>query len=119
MKVRFLNYGGIITDIIVPDRAGNMENVVLAYKDLGDYENNPNYFGALIGRVSGRIEGASFEIDGTPYTLEENDGDNHLHGGSQGFHQIIWKQSLLKQTNMLALLCLIQAQMGIVATQVS
>jgi len=91
MKVRFLNYGGIITDIIVPDRAGNMENVVLAYKDLGDYENNPNYFGALIGRVSGRIEGASFEIDGTPYTLEENDGDNHLHGGSQGFHQIIWR----------------------------
>src|SRR5699024_10373225 len=91
MKVRFLNYGGIITDIIVPDRAGNMENVVLAYKDLGDYENNPNYFGALIGRVSGRIEGASFEIDGTPYTLEENDGDNHLHGGTRGFHQIIWQ----------------------------
>src|SRR5690625_3077914 len=90
MKVSFLNFGGIITEILVPDKNGTFENVVVGYKDYADYEDNSNFFGAITGRVAGRIEGASFTIDGENYSLEANDGDNHLHGGTYGFHQILW-----------------------------
>lgn len=90
MVVNVLNYGGIITKIMVPDQSGNLENVVIGYKNYQNYEQNPNYFGALIGRVAGRIADASFVLDGKTYRLETNDGRNHLHGGSRGFHQVIW-----------------------------
>lgn len=90
MSVSMLNLGGIITKICVPDREGKVENVVLGYKDYAHYQDNPNSFGALIGRVAGRIQNASFEINGKHYYLEANDGDNHLHGGSNGFHHVIW-----------------------------
>src|SRR5690625_2031384 len=91
MKVSFLNYGGIITKIIVPDKDGKMENVVLAYRNYKDYEKNSAYFGAIIGRVAGRIENAVFEISGDKYKLKANDGKHHLHGGDHGFHHVVCK----------------------------
>lgn len=91
MSVSVLDYGGIITKIIVPDRNGNRENVVLGYKNYQDYNQNSNYFGALIGRVGGRIQGASFELGNKTYNLAANNGNNHLHGGPEGFHQVIWE----------------------------
>lgn len=90
MSVSILNFGGIITEINVPSRNNIIENIVLGYKDYADYEDNPNFFGAIIGRVAGRIEGASFTLDGNTHVLEKNNGANHLHGGSEGFHQVIW-----------------------------
>jgi aldose 1-epimerase len=90
MSVSVLDFGGIITKIMVPDRNGNMENVVVGYKDYSEYLQNPNYFGAIIGRVAGRIQGASFELNGQTYHLAANNGENHLHGGPEGYHQIIW-----------------------------
>lgn len=93
ISVSALDFGGIITKIMAPDKNGKLENIVLGYKDYQDYESNPHYFGAIIGRVAGRIKGASFELDGRTYNLEANNGENHLHGGSGGFHQIIWKVS--------------------------
>ncbi|BCB02520.1 aldose epimerase family protein [Bacillus sp. KH172YL63] len=91
MSVSLLNYGGIITKWMVPDREGKVENIVLGYKDIQDYRNDPAFLGAVIGPVAGRIQGASFEIEGTPYHLEANDGVNHLHGGSNGFHKVLWQ----------------------------
>ena len=93
MSVSVLDFGGIITKVMVPDRDGNIENVVLGYGNYQDYQSNPNYFGALIGRVAGRIQGASFKLNDSEYTLAANNGDNHLHGGPGGFHQIIWEVS--------------------------
>lgn len=93
ISVSVLDFGGIITKIMVPDKNGELENVVLGYKDYQEYESNPNYFGAIIGRVAGRIKGASFSLDGQTYNLEANNGENHLHGGSRGFHQINWNVS--------------------------
>ncbi|MDX8344529.1 aldose epimerase family protein [Rossellomorea sp. YZS02] len=90
MAVSLLNYGGIITRVKVPDRDGTVENVIIGYKQVEEYETNPNFFGALIGPVAGRIQGAAFELDENVYRLEANDGDNHLHGGSNGFHQVLW-----------------------------
>jgi len=90
MSVSILDFGGIITAIRVPDYKGKTENVVLGYKNYADYEQNPNFFGALIGPVAGRIQDASFELDGKRYPLDANEGDHHLHGGIAGFYQVIW-----------------------------
>ncbi|MFZ7943370.1 aldose epimerase family protein [Neobacillus sp. 19] len=91
MTVSFLNYGCVITEIIVPDRHGNFENVVLGFDELEDYLELSPYFGAVVGRVAGRIKGAGFELDGKEYLLAENEHPNHLHGGRKGFSSVIWQ----------------------------
>ncbi|MEW9674765.1 aldose epimerase family protein [Lentibacillus sp. L22] len=90
MSVKILNYGGIITEMKVPDKDDKPENVVLGYKDVANYKDNPNFFGAIIGRVAGRIEHASFSLGGQTYQLEKNEAPHHLHGGSHGFHSVTW-----------------------------
>jgi aldose 1-epimerase len=84
MTVRFLDYGGTITAVEVPDRNGRIANVVLGYGSGADYvaKNTKNDFGATIGRYAGRIAGAAFTIDGRAYRLVPNDGPNALHGGN-------------------------------------
>lgn len=99
MCVSFLNYGGIITKIMSPDREGKLENVVLGYQHYSDYEQNPNYFGAIIGRVAGRISNASFHLNGKKYHLDANEEPHHLHGGANGFHQHIWEASPFQTEN--------------------
>lgn len=103
MTVSVLDFGGIITKILVPDRNGNIENVVLGYKEYKDYEENPNYFGAIIGPVAGRIKAASFELDNKKFNLAANDGHNHLHGGPDGFHQVIWEVSTFETEDTVGL----------------
>ncbi|MGP4105843.1 aldose epimerase family protein [Virgibacillus sp. L01] len=91
MEVSFLNYGGAITEIRTPDRNGKVENVVLGYKDYRNYIANPTFFGAIIGRVAGRIKDATFNVDNQSFSLTANDGENHLHGGATAFHQSVWE----------------------------
>lgn len=91
MSVNLLNYGATITKIITPDRECNLENIVLTYKDYNMYKENPFYLGSVIGSVAGRIANAQFEIDGKTYNVEKNDGENHLHGGSNGLHKQLWQ----------------------------
>lgn len=90
MEVGILNYGGIITKILVPDREGKFENVVLNFDDIKDYKENRPYFGAIIGRVAGRISDAKFNIGNKEYSLYKNDGNNNIHGGNNGFNKKIW-----------------------------
>lgn len=91
VEISCLNLGCVITKIFTPDRQGTVENIVLGFNTLEEYLNNPPYFGALVGRVAGRIKGAEFELEGKTYQLENNDGDNHLHGGKKGFNKVVWK----------------------------
>ncbi|SFM19321.1 aldose 1-epimerase [Gracilibacillus orientalis] len=91
MAISILDFGGIITKILAPDRDGKLENVVVGFKNYESYLENPGFFGALVGRVAGRIENAQFEVDDKTYTLPKNEGTHHLHGGSPGFHNSIWK----------------------------
>ncbi|MFD1848592.1 aldose epimerase family protein [Oceanobacillus bengalensis] len=91
MTVSLLNYGGIITEILVPDKDGKTENVVLAYKNLEQYLTNPGYLGAIVGRVAGRIPGAAFELNGKTYQLESNEDEHCLHGGANGFNHALWE----------------------------
>ncbi len=90
MKVSCINLGCIITDIIAPDKMGNLENVVLGFNDLESYIKDSPYFGAICGRVAGRISNSAFELDGRIYTLPKNDNMNHLHGGPDAFDKKIW-----------------------------
>ncbi|MDR8393134.1 galactose mutarotase [Aliifodinibius sp. S!AR15-10] len=89
-EVDIINYGGIVTAIRVPDADGNVENVVLGFDSLDKYLSGHPYFGALIGRYGNRIAGGEFTLDGTTYELATNDGNNHLHGGEQGFDKRLW-----------------------------
>lgn len=95
MEMEVTGYGGIIVSLRVPGQDGSVEDVALGFDTLAAYTSdeyqsvNP-HFGALIGRYGNRIEGASFSIDGETYELAANDGSNHLHGGEQGFGQVLW-----------------------------
>jgi len=90
MEAKIITLGGIITSLRVPDRKGNFDDVVLGCKDLADYQTKSPYFGALIGRYGNRIGKATFNLDGTTYTLALNDGPNSLHGGVKGFDKKVW-----------------------------
>ena len=97
MSVTCLNYGCVITKIMVPDRFGTTENVVLGFEEFEDYLELSPYFGAVVGRVAGRIKGAGFELDGLVYQLAANEQPNHLHGGNRGFSSVLWKTETVEE----------------------
>ena len=93
VEVSITNFGGAITSLKVPDRKGNFGDVVLGYETLEEYERNPRYLGALIGRHANRIAAGQFSLHGIDYQLEQNNGANHLHGGFNGFDKRVWNAS--------------------------
>ena len=90
MSVTLTNYSGAIVSIFVPDRDGNMEDVVLGYDDLESYVNGTSSQGALVGRYANRIGGGTFKIDDNEYKLFINENVNTLHGGMIGFNKRVW-----------------------------
>ena len=94
VEVSITNYGGTITSILAPDRNGAFRDVVLGYDTLDDYVKNPRYFGALIGRYANRIARGKFQLDGVEYQLAQNNGVNHLHGGTMGFDKRVWRANV-------------------------
>jgi aldose 1-epimerase len=91
MTVKFISYGGIITEIDAPDRRARSANVVLGFKTLREYESKNPFFGALVGRYANRIAKGRFELDGATYQLAVNNGPNALHGGVKGFDKQVWE----------------------------
>ena len=90
MEVKAITLGGIITSLKVPDKAGQLGDVVLGYDALQGYLDKSPFFGTIVGRYGNRIGKGTFTIAGTKYTLPINNGENHLHGGPQGFDKN-WK----------------------------
>jgi aldose 1-epimerase len=88
--VHAITYGGIITEVRVPDRDGRLGDVVLGFDRLDGYLREHPYFGAIVGRYANRIGNARFTLAGRTYTLAANNGRNHLHGGIRGFDKAIW-----------------------------
>jgi aldose 1-epimerase len=88
--LKITNYGATVTELHVPDRHGNLADVVLGYDTLEQYVAGKVYFGAIAGRVANRIENGRFELEGKSYQLAQNDGANHLHGGLLGFNKVLW-----------------------------
>ncbi len=91
ISVSAINYGCIITDVRMPDREGKAESIVLRFPDLEGYiAHNGLYFGAVVGRMAGRIGDASFALNGKTYELPKNDGPNSLHGNGE-FSAALWE----------------------------
>lgn len=90
VEASITNYGGAVTSLKVPDRAGVFGDVVLGYETIEEYMRNPRYFGALIGRHANRIARGKFSLNGVEYQLATNNGANHLHGGNRGFDKQVW-----------------------------
>ncbi len=91
LRVDITNYGGRIVSLIVPDRDGVCDDIVTGYHTIRQYlDSNEVYYGALIGRFGNRIANGRFSLDGREYTLDTNNGPNHLHGGSGGLHNVVW-----------------------------
>lgn len=97
IELKLLSYGATMVELRVPDRWGQVENVVLTYENYGDYIENPAYFGATIGRTAGRMQGGQFTLDGRTYQLNQNYGHHHGHGGPRGFSFQPWSHEILQE----------------------
>lgn len=99
IMVKVINYGGTISDIITPDKNGEMASVVLGFDSLEEYKGGKNaLMGAIVGRVANRISNAKFTVDSKEYKLS-----SYIHGGVGGFHRRGWNIEEVPGSNLVAL----------------
>lgn len=92
MKAGVINYGAILVNLYIPDKNGNIADVVLGYDSLEPYFVNGSFFGATVGPNANRIGGAAFELNGQRYQLDVNDGQNNLHSHMElAYHKRVWE----------------------------
>lgn len=96
--IELLNYGAIVKSIVVPDKNGNKENVVLGFPTLEGYIKDASYIGATVGRFANRINDAEFSIKTKTYHLDKNDGKNNNHSGSAGFNNKVFDFSIVEDS---------------------
>jgi aldose 1-epimerase len=101
VKMEVTNYGGRIVSLLVPDKNGKLDDVVLGYDSLKQYLKGNLYFGAMIGRYGNRIANGKFSLQGKEFQLAKNNGVNALHGGPGGFHNVYWKVIPVQESNAL------------------
>ncbi len=104
MQVKITDYGATVVAILVPDKYGTIEDVVLGFDEIGGYQSNAYlkdgpYFGAIVGRFGNRIAKGRFTLNGKEYQLATNNGPNHLHGGNKGFDKVMWQAEPLLSEN--------------------
>lgn len=90
VEVTVTNYGGRIVSVMVPDKAGKMQDVVLGFDNIQDYINIDNNFGATIGRYGNRIAHGKITVEGVEYELPQNNFGHTLHGGPEGFDRKVF-----------------------------
>ena len=91
LEMAVTNYGAKVVSLLVPDKSGKFEDIVLGFDHLDGYLNaNEPYFGAAIGRYGNRIAKGKFTLNGEQYNLATNNPPNHLHGGKKGFNAHVW-----------------------------
>ena len=96
MVAKITNYGGIIVSLLAPDKDGRMDDVVLGFDTIGEYEDKSPYFGCITGRYANRIAKGRFTLDGQVYDkLAINNGPNALHGGLKGFDKKVWDAEIV------------------------
>jgi aldose 1-epimerase len=98
VKAQIIDYGATVQSLLVADRSGMMDDVVLGYDSVQGYINGTAYFGAIVGRYGNRIGKGRFQLDGKQYQLATNDGENHLHGGKLGFNKVLWEARVLSDS---------------------
>ena len=103
MEVCITNFGGRVVSIMVPDKDGQLQDVVLGYDNVAQYadsENSPSDYGASIGRYANRISKSQITINGTDYALVANDGENCLHGGPTGWQYQVYDAEQIDSTTL-------------------
>jgi aldose 1-epimerase len=91
LEARIATYGATLVSLAVPDAQGAASDILLGFDTLEGYVQDPSYFGGTIGRFANRIADGTFCLDGRRHDLPRNDGRHHLHGGSRGFHKVVWE----------------------------
>ncbi len=92
MQVAVTNFGARIVSILVPCKNGKLIDVIVGPDSLeGFLKSKEAFFGAIIGRFGNRISNGKFTINGNNYSLDKNIGSHHLHGGKNGFHNVVWE----------------------------
>jgi len=95
-KATITDFGAKLVSLEVPDKNGNLADVILGYETLDQYLKGDPYFGSTVGRFANRIAKGKFSIDGTEYSLALNNGVNHLHGGPLGYHSVLWQSEVVE-----------------------
>lgn len=95
ITLKVMTYGATITSLQVPDKKGKTGDIVCGFNTIEGYLsdaylNNAPYFGCTVGRFASRIKDGKFSVDGKEYTLDVNNGSNHLHGGVNALDKRIW-----------------------------
>lgn len=96
LQADITDFGGIVVNLLVPDRSGRTSDVSLGFATLDPYLANASYLGAIIGRCANRIARGAFTLDGKVYQLAVNADGNHLHGGRRGFDQALWRGAMIE-----------------------
>lgn len=92
LSAEISNYGLRILSLHTPDSHGKLANIVLGFNQFEDYKSDAGmYFGCIVGPFANRIQGASFQLNDSRIFLEKNEGENHVHGGANGYHNAIWE----------------------------
>lgn len=100
MEVCITNFGGRLVSIMVPDKNGNMTDVILGFDNVADYQNISNDFGASIGRYANRINQGKITVDGVEYQLPQNNYGHCLHGGPDGWQYKVYEAKQLNDTQL-------------------
>ncbi|MCJ8167002.1 galactose mutarotase [Pontibacter sp. E15-1] len=108
MQLKVTDYGATITSVLTPDKNGKLGDVALGFDSMDGYQSDAYlksgpYFGSAIGRYGNRIAKGRFTLNGQEYKLAQNNGENHLHGGTKGFDKVIWQAEPLADQNALRL----------------
>jgi aldose 1-epimerase len=100
IKAAFTNYGARLVSLLVPDKNGNLIDVHVGFDSIEKYiQAKDQSYGAVVGRYAGRIANGKFNIDGHPFQLDINNGNNAIHGGNTGFQTRVWDvQQISKDT---------------------
>ena len=87
LDARVLTFGAILRDL---RPTGDPVPLVLGYADPSAYVADPWFMGAIVGRCANRLSGGRVTIDGTAYQIDQNEGENTLHGGRLGTAKVNW-----------------------------
>jgi aldose 1-epimerase len=97
LRLRFLDYGGIVVSLCTPDRTGGLGDVVLGFDELAPYLDRSPYFGAIVGRYANRIANGRFTLDGVPHQLHLREAPHHRHGAGRGWDRVLWTTAPFEQ----------------------
>ena len=100
MEVCVTNFGGRIVSVMVPDKDGNMKDVVLGFDSLGQYQRIPSDFGAAIGRYANRINQGKITVEGQEIQLPVNNYGHCLHGGPNGWQYGLFNANLIDSSKI-------------------